>query len=91
MATSSMPVGYFDYAELSNNYDEIYETLMSGGIVWMHLNYNNVSNFPNFMGDDGYIRFMVTNWAIIYAGLAIFCPDGSYLVFPNGSYHSGEK
>lgn len=64
----------------------MYDTLVSGGVVWLHLNYNNVSNSPSGTGEDGYLRFMVTEWYISYDGLVIVCPDGSELVFINGSH-----
>lgn len=77
----------FDYIELVNNYDKIYETLISGGVVWIHLNYNQTDAiWPEMTGQDGYLRFMVTAWRIA-DGLYIVCPEGSLLRFPNGSYN----
>ena len=86
MATINYVIDDFNYTELTNNYDEIYETLMAGGVVWLHLNYNNVDIQASLAGEDGYARFMVTEWAMTSNGLRIVCPDGSYLCFPNGSY-----
>lgn len=76
----------FNYAELSNNYDAMYDTLVNGGVVWLHLNYNNASNKVEHVGDDGYIRFMITEWRMTYDGLLVVCPDGSKLTFTNGSH-----
>lgn len=89
MATISKTIDSFNYTELSQNYDPIYDTLVNGGVVWMHLNYNQVDvDWPSMTGTDGYIRFMVTQWVIADgAGLVIFCPDDSVLIFPNGSHH----
>ena len=79
-------IDYFGYPELFNNYDAMYDILVSGGVVWLHLNYNNVDNPPKNTGEDGYLRFMVTEWYMRYDGLVIVCPDGSELVFTNGSH-----
>lgn len=76
----------FNYAELSNNYDAMYDTLVNGGVVWLHLNYNNASGEPTDAGNDGYIRFMITEWRMTYDGLVVVCPDGSELTFTNGSH-----
>ena len=87
MVTEIKPtINQFSYPELSNNYDAMYDTLVSGGVVWLHLNYNNASNSPSGTGGDGYLRFTVTEWYISYDGLVIVCPDGSELVFINGSH-----
>lgn len=87
MGTAAPTIGSLNYTEITNNYDEIYETLMAGGVVWLHLNYNNSEDiWPDAAGSDGYARFMVTQWAMTYDGLCIICPDGSELYFPNGSY-----
>lgn len=80
------PIEDFIYPELSNNYDTMYDTLISGGVVWIHLNYKNVYNSPDGTGADGYLRFMITEWAMTYDGLVVRCPDGNYLVFTNGSH-----
>jgi hypothetical protein len=90
MASAGNTIDSFNYAELSQNYDPIYDTLVNGGVVWMHLNYNNTdADWPYAAGEDGYIRFMVTQWAVIPGmGLVIPCPDGDPLVFPNGSHHT---
>ena len=80
-------IDYFSYPELFNNYDTIYDILISGGVVWLHLNYNNVYNSsPAGTGADGYLRFMITEWYMSNDGLVIVCPDGSELVFTNGSH-----
>jgi hypothetical protein len=82
-----MNINDFNYIELSQNYDPIYDALINGGVVWMHLDYNSANGYyPNMSGVDGYARFMVTNWAITPMGLVIGCPDNSYLCFPNGSH-----
>lgn len=85
MMVSSI-INDFNYPELSNNYDAMYDILVSGGIVWLHLNYNNVDNPPKNTGEDSYLRFMVTEWYMSCDGLVIVCPDGSELVFTNGSH-----
>ena len=85
MLVSSI-INDFNYPELFNNYDTIYDILISGGVVWLHLNYNNVDNPPENTGADGYLRFMVTEWYMSGDGLVIVCPDGSELVFTNGSH-----
>lgn len=90
MASAGNYIDSFNYAELSQNYDPIYDTLVNGGVVWIHLNYNQTdANWPYMTGTDGYIRFMVTQWLIEDGtGLVIFCPDDGALVFPNGSHHN---
>lgn len=79
-------ISSFNYPELSNNYDAMYDTLIGGGTVWLQLNYNNVSNPPYNTGADGYLRFMITEWLMDYSGLVVLCPDGGELVFTNGSH-----
>lgn len=86
MAGSRPLIGHFDYPELSNNYDAMYDTLVGGGVVWLHLNYNNASSSPVGTRADGYLRFMITAWYMSYNGLVIVCPDGSKLTFTNGSH-----
>lgn len=86
---SGIYIDDYNYQELSQNYDPIYDTLMEGGVVWMHLNYADkgwAGSDP--VGEDEYLRFMVTQWWINYRGLNIKCPDGSVLRFPNGSHHN---
>lgn len=91
MATISNNINSFNYVELSQNYDPIYDTLVNGGVVWIHLNYNQTdANWPEMAGQDGYIRFMVTMWLIDSAGLVVFTPNGNELVFPNGSHHTSQ-
>lgn len=84
MASSSPLIEYFDYPELSNNYDAMYDTLVGGGVVWLHLNYNNASSSPVGTGADGYLRFMITEWRMSNNGLEVLCPDGGILTFING-------
>lgn len=79
-------IDYFNYPELSNNYDTMYDALVGGGVVWLHLNYKNISSPPGSTGADGYLRFMITEWRMSYDGLEVLCPDGSKLVFTNGSH-----
>lgn len=79
-------IGNFNYPELSNNYDAMYDTLVGGDVVWLHLNYNNASSSPDGTGADGYLRFMITEWYMSYSGLVVVCPDGSELTFTNGSH-----
>ena len=87
MATEIKPtINQFSYPELSNNYDAMYDALVGGGVVWLHLNYKNVSGSPGGTGKDGYLRFMITEWAMTYDGLKVLCPDGSILTFTNGSH-----
>lgn len=86
MAVSRPLIGHFDYPELSNNYDAMYDTLVGGGIVWLHLNYNNASISPSGTGADSYLRFMITEWFMSSDGLVVVCPDGSKLTFTNGSH-----
>ena len=87
MVTISNTIDSFNYTELSQNYDPIYDTLINGGVVWIHLNYNQVNaDWPQIAGQDGYIRFMVTEWHMGYDGLVVVCPDGSKLIFTNGSH-----
>ena len=86
MVMASYLIGDYDYPELSNNYDAMYDALISGGIVWLHLNYKNVSSSPRDTGKDGYIRFMITEWRMSHDGLVVVCPDGSELTFTNGSH-----
>lgn len=76
----------FNYLELSNNYDAMYDTLVGGGVVWLHLNYNNASSSPVGTGADSYLRFMITEWRMSDNGLVVVCPDGSELTFTNGSH-----
>lgn len=64
----------------------MYDTLVGGGVVWLHLNYKNVSGSPSGTGKDGYLRFMITKWYMSYDGLVVVCPDGSKLTFTNGSH-----
>lgn len=78
-------IGDFDYEEINNNYDEIYDTLINGGTVWMHLDFYNTDAY-DYYGVDGYMHFMVTNWCMTNDGLCIICPDGSSIYFPNGSH-----
>ena len=40
MASAGNTINSFNYVELSQNYDPIYDTLVNGGVVWIHLNYN---------------------------------------------------
>lgn len=92
MAGISNTINSFNYAELSQNYDPIYDTLVNGGVVWMHLNYNQTdASWPEMTGQDGYIRFMVTQWLVDYVGLVVFAPDGTVLIFPNGSHHTASQ
>ena len=85
-------INSFNYAELSQNYDPIYDTLVNGGVVWMHLNYNQTdAMWPEMAGQDGYIRFMVTYWALTEDGLMVMAPDGCPLWFPNGSHHTASS
>ena len=86
MSAAIYYIGDLTYAEINQNYDYIYDALISGAPVWIACNYNNVSNMPENVGLDGYFRFMVTQWYISGSGLTIVCPDESLLVFPNGSY-----
>lgn len=86
MVTVSHSIDDYDYPELFSNYDAMYDALVSGGIVWLHLNYKNVSNSPDRTGADGYLRFMITEWRMSYDGLEVLCPDGSILTFTNGSH-----
>ena len=90
MASAGIYINDFNYTELSQNYDPIYDTLMEGGIVWMQLDYKNTDVFypSGTLGEDGCIHFMVIQWWIDWDGLNIQCPDGSVLCFPNGSHHS---
>lgn len=90
MAAINYYIGDLTYIETEQNYDPIYEALISGVPVWIACNYNNVSNVPLNVGLDGYCRFMVTQWYLGDGGLTIVCPDDSSLVFPNGSYTSGK-
>lgn len=94
MSSAGNTINSFNYVELSQNYDPIYDTLVNGGVVWMHLNYNQTdADWPEGTGEDGYLRFMVTQW-FVYAGegLVILGPDGnSGLVFPNGSHHTASQ
>lgn len=83
---SPILIDNFNYPELSNNYDAMYDTLIGGGVVWLHLYYNDVSDAPSIAGADGYIRFMITEWYMNYDGLVVVCPDGSELIFTNGSH-----
>lgn len=55
------------------NYDEIYETLTSGGCVWLY-----------FSESESYE--MIITWYIDSNGLNATTYNGDYL-FPNGSYH----
>lgn len=82
----NIQISNFDYPELSNNYDTMYDTLINGGVVWLHLNYNNASSSPYLTGRDGYLRFMITEWYMDFGGLVVLCPDGSELIFTNGSH-----
>lgn len=86
MVMAGNQINTFNYPELSNNYDAIYDTLVNGGVVWVHLNYNNVSGPPLDTGKDGYLRFMITKWYMSYDGLVVICPDDSELIFTNGSH-----
>ena len=86
MEMANHTIGDYDYPELSSNYDAMYDALIGGGVVWLHLNYNHVSNSPDRTGADGYLRFMITEWRMSYDGLEVLCPDGSKLVFTNGSH-----
>ena len=86
MAMANNTIGDYYYPELSNNYDAMYDALVGGGAVWLHLNYNNVSNSPSRIGADGYLRFMITTWRMSHDGLEVLCPDGSILTFTNGSH-----
>lgn len=90
MAMAGNSIDSFNYAELFQNYDPIYDTLVNGGVVWIHLNYNNTDvDWPERTGEDGYLRFMVMQWAVAPGmGLVILSPDGVPLVFPNGSHHT---
>ena len=85
MATSPT-IDSFDYPGLLNNYDAMYDTLVGGGVVWLNLNYGHTTGKPRETGDDGYLRFMITNWYMDYDGLNVECPDGSKLIFTNGSH-----
>ena len=42
MAMANYTIGDYDYPELSSNYDAMYDALVGGGAVWLHLNYKNV-------------------------------------------------
>lgn len=88
MEMANNKIGDYDYPELSSNYDAMYDALVGGGAVWLHLNYKNVSNssLPRGTGKDGYLRFMITEWYMNYSGLVVVCPDGSILTFTNGSH-----
>lgn len=83
---ASSIINDFNYPELFNNYDAMYDILVSGGIVWLYLNYNNIDYPPENTGADGYLRFMITEWYMSNDGLVIVCPDSSELVFTNGSH-----
>ena len=85
-APISYKINDFDYAELSNNYDAMYDTLVGGGVVWLRLNYNNSSKVASSAGADKYIRFMITEWYMSYDGLVVVCPDRSELIFTNSSH-----
>ena len=80
-------IEYFNYSELEQNYDPIYDTLVSGAPVWIKCNCNNISDSLEHLGDDRYLHFMVTLWYMTCDGLVIVCPDGSRLCFPNGSHN----
>lgn len=92
MVAISNTINSFNYAELSQNYDPIYDTLVNGGVVWIHLNYNQIdASWPEMTGQDGYIRFMVNFWALTENGLMVMAPDGGPLWFPNGSHHTASQ
>ena len=84
--------GDFNYREIEQNYDPIYETLVEGGVVWMDIDFITECGgyeWPENTLYTGHNHFMVTQWTLCHAGLVIVCPDEerSWIVFPNGSYH----
>lgn len=91
-------VGYpsfndFNYREIKQNYDPIYETLVEGGVVWMDIDFKTECSDYDWPANTlytGHNHFMVTQWTLCRDGLVIVCPLGYYnetLIFPNGSYH----
>lgn len=85
----------FNYREIEQNYDPIYETLIEGGVVWMDIDFKSECNdaeWPLNTLYTGHNHFMVTQWTLCRDGLIIVCPwnqqgENDYLCFPNGSYH----
>ena len=85
----------FNYREIEQNYDPIYETLIEGGVVWMDIDFKTECGdqlWPLNTLYTGHNHFMVTQWTLCREGLIIVCPciDSShndYICFPNGSYH----
>ena len=88
----------FNYREIEQNYDPIYETLIEGGVVWMDIDFITECEdaaWPAKTSYTGHNHFMVTQWILSHDGLVIVCPCNSdgwndYIVFPNGSYHEAK-
>ncbi len=83
-----------DYGfDCSDNYDELYEILVSGGSAWV--DYENapeyvspkslsLNNATNFIDDKN----LVMSWTLSDVGLILFDGIGnSTIVFPNGSHN----
>ena len=96
MSMESYPLfSEFNYREIEQNYDPIYETLIEGGVVWMDIDFKtecNDCNWPENTLYTGHNHFMVTQWTLCGDGLIIVCPRhgagyNDCLCFPNGSYH----
>jgi hypothetical protein len=96
MASAMFPLFMdFNYREIEQNYDPIYETLVAGGVVWMDIDFMSECgeyDWPASTLYTGHNRFMVTQWTLCHDGLVIVCPwnqngTNDVLCFPNGSYH----
>lgn len=65
----------YNYPELENNYDSIYDVLMEGGTVWLRLTL-----------DEDVLVEMVTYWYLTSHGLVLGTQSREY-EFPNGSHN----
>lgn len=71
---------YVNYEhQCTDNYDEIYDILMSGGIVWV--DYEFVNGYPKVD--------LVYSYELRPRGLSL-CSYNGYLSFPNGSHNLPE-